>query len=143
MPPREVRPSAALPRRGLRVLCAEDHEQVAELIRLVLQRVGHVVDCAGDGVEALRLFDATAQPYDVLITDHVMPDLDGLGLVRALRERKFAGAVIVQSARLTPVERTAYMELGVSRFIEKPVRPETLRSMVAAVGPSSGIPGET
>lgn len=122
---------AAAPR--LRVLCAEDHEQVAELLRVILQRAGHDVECAGDGLEALRKMTGGGRAFDVLITDHVMPEMNGLGLVRALRDTPFAGSVIVQSARLTPKEREEYMALGVTRFIEKPVRPDTLRAMVNAI----------
>lgn len=119
--------------RRFHVLCAEDHEQVAELLRVILQRAGHDVECAADGVEALRKMTTAATPYDVLITDHVMPEMNGLELVRALRERSFAGSIIVQSARLTPGERAEYVGLGITRFIEKPVRPETLRAMLNAI----------
>src|SRR5688500_11357123 len=87
--------------RHFRVLCAEDHEQVADLLRVILQRAGHDVECAGAGAEALRKMTAAAVPYDVLITDHVMPEMNGLELVRTLRKKAFAGTIIVQSARLT------------------------------------------
>jgi CheY-like chemotaxis protein len=136
MPPAEEgNPVDRAAARHLRVLCAEDHEQVAELLRLILQRAGHDVDCVADGMQALRKMEAANLAYDVLITDHVMPEMDGLALVRTLHARGFAGTVIVQSARLTPVEREGYVALGVNRFIEKPVRPQTLRGLLDNIRP--------
>jgi DNA-binding response OmpR family regulator len=122
--------------RHFRVLCAEDHDQVAELIRIILMRAGYEVECAADGAEALQKINAATVPYDIVITDHVMPEMDGLQLVRALREKGFSGTVIVQSARLSAKERSEYCTLGVTRFIEKPVRPETLRALLNGI-PSS------
>jgi DNA-binding response OmpR family regulator len=134
MPPNDEgtphNPAAA---RQLRVLCAEDHEQVADLLRLVLTRSGHLVDCATDGEDAWRKMQAAGFRYDVLITDHVMPERDGLQLVRAVRERGYSGVVIVQSARLTPQTRADYTALGITRFIEKPVRPDLLRNLLGDV----------
>lgn len=138
MPPREA-VSLECPVQHYRVLCVEDHEQVAELIRLILRRAGHEADWACDGVVALHHIDSSPQPYDIVITDHVMPDLDGLGLVRALRSRNFAGEVIVQSARLSPAEKSQYDALGVTRFMEKPIRPESLRALLNSLRSTSAV----
>lgn len=137
MPPREQgTPVDCAPSRHFRVLCAEDYDQVAELIRIILMRAGHEVDCAVDGAEALRKINAAATPYDILITDHIMPEMDGLALVRTLRAKGFSGTIIVQSARLSSAERAEYHALGVTRFIAKPVRPETLRALLNGIPPT-------
>lgn len=134
MPPSDERSSAdASGARRLRVLCAEDHDQVAELIRLIVARAGHDVECTVDGAQALDRIVAATVPYDVVITDHCMPTLDGLGLVRASRAAGFTGRIIVQSARLSPQDKIDYGALGVTHFIAKPVRPETLRKLLAEI----------
>ena len=63
---------------------------------------------------------AAAQPFDIIITDHHMPRMNGLDLVRRLRMRKFAGKIIVLSASLTKENIRAYEELEVDMMLAKP-----------------------
>jgi CheY-like chemotaxis protein len=66
------------------ILVVDDDDQMRKLIRLLLQREGHSVVEASDGLEALRLLDAG--PVDLVVSDVVMPDMDGLELIRKARK---------------------------------------------------------
>src|SRR5205814_6954378 len=78
------------------------------------------VTSASDGWMALMKIGAAAEPFDVVITDHNMRRVNGLELVRRLREREFAGKIIVLSAHLTKENIRAYEELNVDMMLAKP-----------------------
>ncbi len=65
-----------------RVLVIDDEAQIRSMIRLVLEREGYVVGEAADGAEGIRLFRET--PADLIITDLIMPNKDGIGMMLEL-----------------------------------------------------------
>ena len=69
-----------------RVLVVDDQTAVRELVAAVLAADGHAVETARDGVDALRLLDATT-PYDLIVSDLKMPGLDGPSLYLELTRR--------------------------------------------------------
>jgi DNA-binding response OmpR family regulator len=97
----------------LRVLSAEDHKLYAEMVIAIYEKSGHVVDPAADGQEAFERIEAAPGSYDLLVTDHQMPRLDGLGLVGRLRARGFVGKIIVHSSKLTENDIVRYRGYGV------------------------------
>lgn len=111
--------SSFRPKR-LRVLCAEDHGQMAELIQQVLERAGHDVTCVADGREAWERIMENPFMFDAIVTDHQMPYLTGLELVRKLRAIGFDRKIIVQSSGLTAQEEAAFRRLGVDAILGKP-----------------------
>ncbi len=116
--------------RTLRVLCAEDDESLALMLRLALERAGHIVERVEDGVKALERITSDVAFFDVLLTDHQMPRLSGLGLVSKLRDTAFTGLIVVHSSRLTQAEVAAYRALAVDCILNKPVE---LAELLAAV----------
>jgi two-component system NtrC family sensor kinase len=72
--------------RTLRVLVADDQEHMRELLVEALSADGHTVDPAEDGVAALKLLDA--QPYDLVVSDLQMPQVDGPKLYEEIRRRR-------------------------------------------------------
>ena len=111
----------------LRILTVEDEPAVTQLLALVLGGPAAKVTGAADGWEALMKIGAAAQPFDVVITDHRMPRVTGLELVRQLRKREFGGKIIVLSAHLTDENIRAYEELKVDMMIAKPFDVDELR----------------
>jgi CheY-like chemotaxis protein len=81
--PSQVAASEELPRGSERVLLAEDEPAVRELAARVLRDLGYALALAGDGEEALEL--ALREPFDLLVTDVVMPRLGGEALAERLR----------------------------------------------------------
>jgi len=102
-----------------RVLLAEDDAQVRAFMAEALAFLGFEVEVAGDGAQALDKLGEAA--FDIVLTDHRMPGLGGLELVRALRERGFAGRVYVASGVLSLEERASYQALGVDGVAAKPM----------------------
>ena len=104
----------------LRILTVEDEPAVTQMLALLLGGPGAKITNACDGWMALMKIGAAAEPFDVIITDHRMPRMNGLDLVRRLRVRKFEGKIIVLSAHLTPETIQAYEELQVDMMFAKP-----------------------
>ncbi len=104
----------------LRILTVEDEPAVTQLLALILGGPCAKITNACDGWMALMKIGAAAEPFDVIITDHCMPRMNGLELVRRLRVRKFAGKIVVLSAYLTEENIQAYEELQVDMMLAKP-----------------------
>ena len=111
----------------LRILTVEDEPAVAQMVGLLLGGPGATITHAGDGWMALMKIGAAKEPFDVIITDHRMPRMNGLDLVRRLRVRKFEGKIIVLSAHLTKENKQAYEELQVDMMFAKPFDCEELQ----------------
>ena len=122
----------ASPAAPCRVLCIDD-DPVSRLILVgALVRSGFAVECVCDGQEALERYARDAGGFDVLVTDHQMPRLDGLALVGRLRACGFVGGVVVVSGSLTRDIRDAYRALGAGALLNKPIEPAALRAAVDA-----------
>lgn len=76
----------------MRLLALEDDKTLGPWIEQELREAGHVVDLFADGKDAL--IAATTQEYDVLILDRMVPGLDGLSVLRALRQAKVTAPAI-------------------------------------------------
>ncbi|HEY0966457.1 MAG TPA: response regulator [Opitutaceae bacterium] len=126
--------AAASPPKVLRVLYADDVKELRDVIRLTLMREGHTVDCVVNGSEALKQLQAAPDGYDLLITDHHMPVMNGLELVTAVRALPgYHGRIMVFTSELSLHIAAAYRRLGVDQMIPKPVFPSVLRQMIAAL----------
>jgi CheY-like chemotaxis protein len=101
-------------------LCAEDDQNVALILKFVLENEGHHVECVDDGRAALGRSVADLRSFDLVITDHHMPFLSGLQLVEKLREAKFLERIIVHRANLRQPAADAYRAFAVDRILGKP-----------------------
>jgi len=131
-------PSSRPPQgRPARVLYAEDLPDLRELMRLNLLRSGFQVETVGDGGAALQRLRAGPAEIDLLITDHQMPGMNGLDLVRSLRLLPYQGKVMVYASELDPEVNHTYRRLGVHVILAKPVRPALLRRVVETLLPAA------
>lgn len=121
------------PTRIFRALYAEDVSQLRDLVRIVLTKEGHTVECVPDGLAAWEKIQADAARYDLVITDHHMPRMTGLDLVTHLRAMNYGGKVIVFSSELSPAVACAYRQLQVDLVLPKPIFPVTLRAVLGAL----------
>jgi CheY-like chemotaxis protein len=125
----------------LRVLLAEDDEFSAQLMDKLLGRQGHRVRLASNGREALDLAGQGA--FDLMLLDMHMPELDGLGVVRAVREReRVAGGhlpVIALTARSRKEDRERCLADGVDDFLTKPVSAAGLLAAIDRLVPAQGV----
>jgi len=126
-----------LSRRALRILVADDDVVNQAVVSAVLRKWGHAVATALDGREAV---DKSAQePFDVILMDLQMPELDGLQATRMIRSRELAtGAtrmpVIAMTARAMHEDRERCLEAGMDDFISKPLEQQDLFDQLELVG---------
>ncbi|MGK0358790.1 MAG: two-component system response regulator AtoC [Bradymonadia bacterium] len=114
---------------GHRILIVDDEVNLRKLLGALLRREGYAVRLAADGVEGLERFGA--EPFDVVITDLRMPNLDGMGLLRALLERDPQLPVIVITAHGTVDTAVEALKIGAFDFITKPYDKDELTAVVA------------
>ncbi len=115
----------------MQILVAEDEKAVAHMIALVVGGPASKVVTARDGWEALIKIGATSRPFDLVITDHRMPRMTGLQLVRQLRAQTFRGKILVLSACLSDEDIRAYEALNVDMMMSKPFDFDELQQAMA------------
>ena len=119
----------------MKILIVDDNDQSLYLLRTVLENAGHEVWPTSDGAEALAL--AGRQMPDAVITDILMPRLDGFALCRAIRQSETLRdlPVLLYSATYTDARDRAFgLSVGADRYLEKPMEPaDLLNELVAAV----------
>ena len=113
-----------------RILLVEDDAELAQLTAARLRREGYEVSHVDDGVRAVEA--ALAQSWDVMLLDVMLPGLDGLEVCRRVRDR-FAGAIIMVSARDEELDEILGLELGADDYLTKPVQPRLLLAHLKAV----------
>lgn len=102
-----------------RILVAEDDASTRKLMCAVLKRVGFEVLEACDGLQALDMLDG--EQVDLLLTDVMMPGLDGMQLVSQLREARFDLPILMVTAKGAPVDRRQGFLVGTDDYLVKPV----------------------
>ncbi len=117
----------------MHILVVEDEKAVGHMIALVVGGPTSKVVRAGSGWEALIKIGATLKPFDVLITDHRMPGMTGLELVRRLRAKNFLGKILVLSAYLSDEDICAYAALNVDMMMSKPFDFDELQQAMAVL----------
>ena len=116
-----------------RILLIEDTEDLGEMIRDILSMEGYQVSWARDGREGLRLF--LESRFDLLITDIVMPHLNGLELTRAIQvENGLAKTpIIILSARTSPEDQAIGYAAGATVYLKKPCSSVVLLESIHAL----------
>ena len=113
----------------VRLLLVEDELNMVRTLAKILERKGYKVDAAGTGEEALRRLSTAT--YDLVITDLNMPVMDGMQLLREIRQRQHNPAIIVLTGHGTIQSAVEAMKLGAGDYLIKPCHPDELL-MVAA-----------
>lgn len=94
---------------------------------------------AVDGWQALIKVAAASKPFDLIITDHRMPRMTGLELVRRLRARNYEGKILVLSAHLSDENIRDYEELGVDMMMSKPFNFAEIQDAVAILTKGASV----
>ncbi len=127
----------------MRVLLVEDTEDVGETIVSRLRKNGYTVDWAIKGTVAENLVRYT--PYDLIILDLILPDVDGLSILKRLRQSGSSTPVLVLSARSATRDRIDGLDLGADDYLVKPFDYRELEARARALlrRGDSGYPTNT
>jgi len=123
-----------------RILVVDDEPVVNQSCRRVLTDAGYEVHTTESGRDGLNR--ACTQEFDLVITDLKMPDLDGMNLVRTLRQERPDTAIVIITGYGTLPSAIEATRLGVADYIEKPFTPEELsRAVLGALTPVAETSG--
>ena len=112
-------------RRPLKVLLVEDSPTNQLLAAALLEREGHAVEIAGNGLEAVEL--ATSRDFDVILMDVQMPEMDGYEATRRIREQESKRVpIIATTAHAMKGDRDKCLASGMDEYISKPIRATAL-----------------
>jgi DNA-binding response OmpR family regulator len=124
-------PIAAAKVAKRRILLVEDEAPIRELLRLHLSLAGFDIEEVAEGTAALER--ARAEKFDLIVLDVMVPGLDGITLVRAIRSQSAntASAIMMLTARVSEADKVLGLESGADDYLTKPF---SVREMVARVG---------
>jgi signal transduction histidine kinase/ActR/RegA family two-component response regulator len=139
--PANLADSGLAHRHPLSILIAEDHPVNQQVMLVLLSHLGYRADLARDGQEVL---DALArQPYDVILMDVQMPEIDGLEVTRRIRRELPCDrqpCILATTAHAMPGDRERCFAAGMDGYLSKPLQMSDLAAALAAVSPLRSSP---
>ena len=122
----QAQAQASINLSGYRVLFAEDDRMLRMLTEKALIKQGATIECHENGQSALDAFKESDGAFDLVLTDLMMPQLDGYGFTSALRAEGYAGPIIGVTAAVVGAETDRLLAVGASGVIAKPITIEKL-----------------
>ncbi len=124
-------PASTVPRSSARILLAEDNVINQKVAMGLLRNIGYSADIASNGVEVLAALERT--PYDLILMDCQMPEMDGYEATQQIRARGKSPTprIIAMTANAMRGESEKCLAVGMDDYLSKPVRIETLREMLS------------
>jgi two-component system, sensor histidine kinase and response regulator len=152
-PPPQLRSSAARG-HGLNILLAEDNRVNQIVASRILEKMGHTITLASNGIDAVTL--SGARSFDLVLMDIQMPEIDGLEATKSIRLRELHSnlrlPIIAMTAHAMKGDKERCLEAGMDGYISKPISGKELAAAIANVipwasndgaDPGSGVPLET
>jgi two-component system alkaline phosphatase synthesis response regulator PhoP len=115
----------------MRVLVVEDEPGIAFALQADLETEGYAVTVVANGDDGLRL--ASAERFDLILLDIMLPGKDGFEVCRALRRSGSKSPIILLTAKAQEAEKVMGLELGADDYVTKPFSPRELRARIKAV----------
>ena len=123
-----------------KILVVDDEAKIRELIRKYAEFEGHTISEASDGLTAVQM--CRQNPYDIVIMDIMMPELDGFSACREIR--KFSSVpILMLSARGEEYDRIHGFEVGADDYVVKPFSPKELMLRIEAIMKRVSAPNST
>ncbi|MDO5484344.1 MAG: response regulator, partial [Desulfovibrionaceae bacterium] len=120
--------------QGRTMLLAEDVEINREIVLALLEDTGICIDCAENGQQALDMFLATPDRYDIIFMDIQMPELDGVEATRRIRSLSIPRAtdipIFAVTANVFSEDIARYLETGMNGCISKPLDLEKMQTVL-------------
>jgi two-component system OmpR family response regulator len=122
----------------MRILVVEDDSLLAQGLTRILSRAGHAVDQAENGLQADKALRTA--PYELVVLDIGLPDIDGFEVLRRLRRRHAATNVLVLTARDAVEDRVHGLDLGADDYLTKPFSENEFEARVRALLRRTSLP---
>ena len=116
----------------MRILLVEDDAELAAHLKVALERADRSVTWAADGSEGVSR--ACGGDYDVIILDRMLPQMDGIAVLRAIRAENIGAPVLMLTARGSIADRVEGLDAGADDYLVKPFALAELTARVAALG---------
>ena len=116
---------------GMRVLVVEDERKVAQFIKKGLEEEGYAADLAFDGEEGLHM--ALDRVHDLILLDISLPKMNGLGMLKKLREEKLATPVLLLTVRAAIEDKVLGLDSGADDYLTKPFAFQELLARIRAL----------
>jgi len=131
---------------GLRILVAEDHPVNQEVVRQILQRLGHHVEVVADGRAALAALEQSGrETFDLVLMDVQMPVMGGLEATAAIRDAERASGshlpIVALTAHAMQGDRERYLEAGMDGYVTKPIDGVELARIISQLVPAAAVQG--
>ena len=107
-----------------KILIVDDEDSMRHMLTLILRREGYEARAVGRGSEALALLEG--EPFDFILSDVIMPEMGGLDLLRAIKEKKIEATIIMMSAYGSLDTAVEAMKLGAYDYVSKPFKPDEI-----------------
>lgn len=117
----------------MRILIVEDEEKLAEGLKLGLTKKGYAVDILGNGEQALKRIVMNHMDYDLIVLDLMLPGLDGLSVVRGMREVEINTPILVLTARDEVETKVDLLLAGADDYLAKPFSFDELCARIQAI----------
>ncbi len=115
----------------MRILVLEDEHIIATSLKIGLEQESYAVDLAFDGDEGLHL--ASTEEYDLILMDRLLPGMDGIEIVKQLREQKIHTPILMLTAKGQIVDRVEGLDFGADDYLVKPFAFEELLARIRAL----------
>ena len=115
----------------MKILLVEDDRDLCNTVKLQLERAGYETDVCYQGQDAL--FYANQYPYDVIVLDRMLPQVDGLTILQGLRRKQIATPVIITTALDGVNDRIDGLDAGADDYLPKPFHPGEFTARVRAL----------
>jgi DNA-binding response OmpR family regulator len=125
----------------MKLLIVEDEKRMVQLLRKGLEEEGHIVVCAGDGLEGWDL--CKTYDFDMIILDIMMPRLDGYELAKRLRADKISTPILMLTAKDSVQDIVHGLDLGADDYLTKPFSFNELLARLRAVKRRALVPQPT
>jgi two-component system response regulator ArlR len=123
----------------MRILIIEDEKDIVRFLELELQHEGYETECAYNGRDGLNM--ALEREYDIILLDVMLPGLNGIEVLRRLRQAKFV-PVILLTARDAVMDKVTGLDMGANDYITKPFHIEELLARIRVLTRSEPMPSE-
>lgn len=114
-----------------KVLVVDDEPSIVTLLTFNLEKEGYQVASATDGLDGLQL--ALSESFDFIILDVMLPSLDGIEIMKRLRQEKIDTPILILTAKDDPIDRILGLEIGADDYLAKPFSPREVIARMKAI----------